>query len=107
MNASLYSTPLKMSRVYENGTVQIDGIWVKVCGRALPDALQPVPPSGARMQPLNESSHHYGDVKRMRQMICEALLPSRDVGGKRVRYQGEARGSDSTSVQKSELGRRP
>jgi hypothetical protein len=96
--------------VCENGTVQADGIWVKVHGRAQPDALQPVARSGAKTQPLNETSHYCGDVGRMRQMDCGAtatLGPNRDAGGRQQRYHGEVRRGDSTSVQKRELGQRP
>ena len=97
----------------ENATIQADGIWVRVYGRALADALQPVPRSGARMQPLNVTSHYYRDhrdVDRTRQMDCGAsatLGPNRDVGGKQQRYHGGARGGDPTSAQKRELGQRP
>ena len=80
---------------------------MKVYGRTLADALHR---SGARIQPLNESSHHYGDVERMRQMLCGAsatLGPNRDAGGKQERYHGEVRRGDSTSVQKTEVGQRP
>jgi hypothetical protein len=62
------------------------------------------------MQPPNESSHHYGDVERMRQMVCGAtamLGSNRDAGGKYQRYHGEVRESDSMSEQKRELGQRP
>jgi len=112
VNASSYSRPLKNSRVCENGTLQADGIWVKVYRRALADALQPVARTGARMQPLNESSHHCGDEDRTRQMVCgasAALGPNRDAGEKHQSYHRhvEVRGSGSTSVQKTELGRRP
>ena len=94
----------------ENGTVQTDGIWVKVYGRALAEALQPVTLTGARMQPLNESSHYYGDVQQMRQMVCGVtakLWLNRDAAGKRQTFHGEGRGGDPTSVQKRELRQRP
>lgn len=50
----------------ENGTLQIDGIWVKVYVRALADALQLAAQTGARMQPLNETLNYCGDVERTR-----------------------------------------
>lgn len=64
---------------------------MKVYGRVPAEALQPVARSGATMQPLKENSHHYGDMERMRQMVCGAsatLGPNRDAGGKQQSYHG-------------------
>jgi hypothetical protein len=45
----------------DNGTVETDGIWVKVYRRAQVDgALHPVARSGVTFS--GESTHHYGDV---------------------------------------------
>jgi len=62
------------------------------------------------MPPLNESSHHHGDMGRMRQMVCGASAtpgPNRDAGGKQRRHHCGVRGTDSTSAQKWELGQWP